>query len=119
MLFLALDLLVWVRPPGFDSFRYGRCLAAPALLFCIVNRTVRSCFTWNVALGENAMKRTSMVVLAVVLGISVAAGAAGGDGRGRRQQGRIAGGVQRGPRTPRGTARPERKEARNHRGSPR
>src|SRR5207244_11314613 len=80
MLFLALDPLGWVRPPGFGSFRYGRCLAAPALLFCIGNRTVRSCFTWNVALGENAMKRTSMVVLAVVLGISVAAGAAEVDG---------------------------------------
>src|SRR5207237_9578517 len=99
MLFLALDLLVWVRPPGFDSFRYGRCLAAPALLFCIVNRTVRSCFTWNVALGENAMKRTSMVVLAVVLGISVAAGAAGVEGGEGGEQERIGEGVRRGETT--------------------
>jgi len=61
------------------------------------------------------MKRTSMAVLAVVLGISVAAGAAEADRRERRQQERIAEGVQSGQLTPRETAQLERKEARIHR----
>jgi len=65
--------------------------------------------------GENAMMRTSMAVLAAVLGISVAAGAAEADRRERRQQERIAEGLRTGELTPRETARLERKEARIHR----
>src|SRR5437870_12843626 len=66
-------------------------------------------------LGESAMKRTTMAVLAVVMGISVAAGAAEADRREQRQQERIAQGVKSGELTPRETARLERKEARIHR----
>src|SRR6266849_1501455 len=58
------------------------------------------------------MKRISIAVLAAVLGISVAAEA---DRRERRQQERIAEGVESGQLTPRETARLERKEARIHR----
>src|ERR1700704_1761598 len=61
------------------------------------------------------MKRTSISVLAAVLGISLAAGAAEVDRRERRQQERIAQGVESGQLTPRETARLERKEARIHR----
>src|SRR5712671_4175901 len=67
------------------------------------------------AWGREAMKRTSMVVLAAVVGISLAAGAAEVDRRERRQQDRIAEGVQSGQLTPAETARLERKEARIHR----
>jgi hypothetical protein len=61
------------------------------------------------------MKRTSMVILVSVLGISLAAGAAEVDRREQRQQDRIAEGVKSGELTPVETARLERKEARIHR----
>jgi hypothetical protein len=58
------------------------------------------------------MKRMTEAVLAAMLGISLAAGAAEVDRREKRQQERIAEGVQSGQLTPRETARLERKEAR-------
>jgi hypothetical protein len=61
------------------------------------------------------MKRTALATLVVVLGASLAAGAAEVDRRERRQQERIAEGVRSGELTPRETARLERKEARLHR----
>jgi len=66
-------------------------------------------------LGENAMKRISIAVVAAMLGISLAGGAAEVDRREQRQQERIAEGVESGQLTPRETARLERKEARIHR----
>jgi hypothetical protein len=66
-------------------------------------------------LGRIRMKRLSMAVLAMVLGVSAATGAAEVDRRERRQQERIAQGVQSGQLTPGETARLERKEARIHR----
>ena len=58
------------------------------------------------------MKRLGLAMLVAVLGVSMAAGAAEVDRRERRQQERIAEGVQSGELTPRETARLERKEAR-------
>ncbi len=58
------------------------------------------------------MKGMTGAVVAAVLGISLAAGAAEVDRREKRQQERIAEGVQSGQLTPRETARLERKEAR-------
>jgi len=61
------------------------------------------------------MKKIALAMLAAVLGVSMAAGAAEVDRRERRQQERIAEGVRSGELTPRETARLERKEARIHR----
>ena len=61
------------------------------------------------------MKRTAMAMLAALLGISLAAGAAEVDRREERQQDRIGQGVQSGQLTPGETANLERKEARIHR----
>ena len=58
------------------------------------------------------MNRIALGLMAGVLGIVLAAGAAEVDRRERRQQERIAEGVQSGQLTPRETARLERKEAR-------
>ena len=58
------------------------------------------------------MKRIAMAATVIVLGVSLSAGAAEVDRRERRQQERIAEGVQSGELTPRETARLERKEAR-------
>ena len=58
------------------------------------------------------MKRIAMAVTAILIGVSLSAGAAEVDRRERRQQERIAEGVQSGQLTPRETARLERKEAR-------
>src|SRR5437868_11975672 len=65
--------------------------------------------------GGKPMKTTTGAILAAVLGISMAAGAAEVDRREQRQQERIAEGVKSGQLTPRETARLERKEARIHR----
>ena len=61
------------------------------------------------------MKRTAMAILAALLGISLAAGAAEVDQREERQQDRIGQGVQSGQLTPGETANLERKEARINR----
>lgn len=61
------------------------------------------------------MKRTAMAILAALLGISLAAGAAEVDRREERQQDRIGQGVQSGQLTPGETAHLERKEARINR----
>jgi len=85
-------------------------------LFCIVNQTAAPCFTWNASFqGEKPMKRTAMAILAALLGISLAAGAAEVDRREERQQDRIGQGVQSGQLTPGETANLERKEARINR----
>ena len=61
------------------------------------------------------MKRTAMAMLAALLGISLAAGAAEVDRREERKQDRIGQGVQSGQLTPGETAHLERKEARINR----
>jgi hypothetical protein len=61
------------------------------------------------------MKRIAMAVVAAVLGVSLSAGAAEVDRRERRQQERIAEGMNSGELTPAETARLERKEARINR----
>ena len=58
------------------------------------------------------MKGIPTAVTAILLGVSLSAGAAEVDRREQRQQERIADGVQSGQLTPRETARLERKEAR-------
>jgi hypothetical protein len=61
------------------------------------------------------MKRTAMAILAALLCTSLVASAAEVDRRERRQQERIAQGVESGQLTPAETARLERKEGRIHR----
>ena len=61
------------------------------------------------------MKRTAMAMVAALLGVSLASGAAEVDRRERRQQERIGQGIQSGQLTPGEAVKLERKEGRIHR----